>query len=123
MPDDALIPDNPTADQFDRLIEAVLADAALPPSSPDLEALARIASDLRDLPHEDFQQRLKFDLQRRATMTTSTMPTVREGHATVVPFIAVPNAPALIDFLKQTFGAEETRRPRISELRIGDSEL
>ena len=123
MPDDALMPDNIKVDLFDRLIDAVLADAALPPSSSELEALTQIASELRDLPHEDFQQRLKSDLQRRATMTASTMPAVREGHPTVIPFIAVPNAPALIDFLKQTFDAQETRRPRISELRIGDSEL
>jgi PhnB protein len=123
MPDDALIPDNVKADQLDQAIDALLAGGALPPSSPELAALAEIAADLRSLPDETFQKRLKSELQRRAKMPTSTVSPVREGHPTVTPFIAVANASQLIEFLKQTFGAEETRRPRVSQLRIGDSEL
>ena len=39
------------------------------PADPELAALAQIAASLRDLPDENFQKRLKSDLQRRATMT------------------------------------------------------
>ena len=45
---------------------------------------------LRDLPDESFQKRLKSDLQRRATMTTSTVAPIREGFRTVTPYIVVP---------------------------------
>ena len=123
MPDDALMPDDAKVEQFDQLIDVLLAGAAQPPADPQLAALAGIAGGLRDLPDENFQKRLKSDLQRRATMPVSTATPVREGQPTITPFIVVANAPELIEFLKQTFGAEETRRPRVSQLRIGDSEL
>ena len=57
MPDDAL-------DQF---INAMLAGEQ-PAADPELAPLAQIAARLRDLPDENFQKRLKSDLQRRATM-------------------------------------------------------
>jgi len=62
-------------------------------------------------------------------MTTSTVVPAREGFRTVTPFIAVPNAPELIDFLRRTFDAQETsRHPHGSDglvagVRIGDSDL
>ncbi len=122
MPDDALV------ERFDQIIEALLAGGQ-PPADPELAALAQIAARLRDLPDESFQKRLKSDLQRRATMTTSAATPSREGLRTVTPFIAVPDAPALIEFLKRTFHAEETsRHPHgpdgfVASLKIGDSDL
>ena len=126
MPDDAL--DNVKVDQLDQAIDALLAGAQ-PPADPELAALARIAASLLDLPDEHFQKRLKSDLQRRATMTTSAIASVREGLRTISPFIVVPNAPALIEFLKRTFDAEETsRHPHgpdgfVAGVKIGDSDL
>ena len=114
MPDDALMPDNVTRP----IRSTAMLAGGQPPADPELAALAQIAASLRDLPDESFQKRLKSDLQRRATMTTSTVAPVREGFHTITPYIAVPNAPELIDFLKRTFGAEETSRASDSRRRI-----
>ena len=121
MPDDALI------EQFDRIISAVLAGTP-PAGDPELATLAQIAASLRELPDENFQKRLKSELQRRATMTTSTAAPAREGFHTVTPYITVSDGEKLIDFLKRTFGAEELLRhssPRgfHAEVRIGDTAL
>jgi PhnB protein len=121
MPDDALI------EQFNQIIDAVLAGSP-PAGDPELAALAQIAASLRELPDEGFQKRLKSDLQRRATMTTSTVAPIREGFHTVTPYITVPEGSKLIDFLKHTFGAEELVRHALpagfhAEVRIGDSPL
>ncbi len=62
-------------------------------------------------------------------MPTSTASPAQEGLHTITPFLAVSNAPELIEFLKQAFDAEETgRRPQsqggfVASLRIGDSDL
>jgi len=122
MPDDALV------EQLDQAIDAILAGSALA-ADPELAALAQIAVSLRELPDEGFQKRLKSDLQRRTTMPTSTVTPIREGLHTVTPFIVVPNAVELIDFLKKTFDAEETNRhPHgsdgfVASVRIKDSDL
>jgi PhnB protein len=53
----------------------------------------------------------------------------REGFRTLTPYIVVQNAPALIEFTKQVFGAEQTFRAIGSaggvhaEVRLGDSML
>ncbi|MGH9646120.1 MAG: VOC family protein [Bryobacteraceae bacterium] len=122
MPDDALV------NQLDQLVDAMLAGER-PAADQGLEALVPIAASLRDLPDENFQKRLKSDLQRIAIMTTSTIAPVREGFHTITPYIAVPNAPNLIDFLKRTFDAEELVAHSTpgggfhAEVRIGDSIL
>ena len=128
MPDDALIPDNVKVEQFDRVIDGLLTGTELPAAGPELATLAQIAAGLRDLPDEQFQKRLRSDLQRRATMPVSTVTPVREGFHTITPFIAVANAPELIDFLKRTFGAQETsRHPHgegfIASVRVDDTDL
>ena len=49
------------------------------------------------------------------------------GYKTITPYLTVANAPALIDFIKQTFDAEETFRTTGAaggvhcELRVGNS--
>jgi len=121
MPEDALI------EQLDLAIDVLLAGGS-PATGPELAALAAVAADLRHLPDEKFQQRLKSDLQRRASMTASTTVSARESVSAITPFIAVQHAPALIEFLKQTFGAEETaRNPHgdgfVASLRIGGSDV
>lgn len=128
MPDDALMPDNVKVDQFDQAIDAILAGAP-PAADPELAALVQIAASLRDLPDEGFQKRLKSDLRRRATMSASGVAPVREGFRAITPYIAVPNAPELIDFLKRAFGAEELIAQATpgggfhAEVRIGNSIL
>src|SRR6185369_8437118 len=92
MPEDALI------EQLDLAIDVLLAGGS-PATGPELAALAAVAADLRHLPDEKFQQRLKSDLQRRASMTASTTVSARESVSAITPFIAVQHAPALIEFL------------------------
>ena len=127
MPDDALTPDV-KVEQLDQFINAMLAGRQ-PLADPELVSLAQIAANLRDLPDENFQKRLRSDLQRRATMPSSTIAPAREGLHTITPFIAVPNALELIEFLKRTFDAQETsRHPHgsdgvIAGMKIGDSDL
>ena len=126
MPD-ALMPDNLKVEQLDQAIDALLA-GPVSPVSGELAGLVEIAAGLRDLPDEDFQKRLKSDLQRRATMPASTVTPVRESFHTITPLIAVPNAPALIDFLKRTFDAQETsRHPHgegfIASVKVDDTDL
>ena len=128
MPDDALMPDDLKVEQFDQMVGALLSGAELPAVDPELTALAQIATGLRNLPDEQFQKRLKSELQRRATMPVSTVAPVREGFHTITPFIAVRNAPELIDFLKGTFDAQETsRHPHgdgfIASVKVDDTDL
>jgi PhnB protein len=111
------MPDHTPADQLDLDIDILLAGG----HATSLTELARIAAQLLELPDENFKQRLKSDLIRRAHM--------REGFRTVTPYITVVEADKFIDFLKQTFGAVEVARVphgpgRLhAEVRIGDSML
>jgi PhnB protein len=119
MPDQILI------DQLDREIESQLAGNR--PASMELAALAEICAQLIHLPDENFKQRLKSDLERRATMPVTASP-VRAGFRTVTPYITVLEADRFIAFLKQTFDAEEVSRhshgPGFhAEVRIGDEML
>jgi uncharacterized glyoxalase superfamily protein PhnB len=134
MPDDALnnvnnnVNNNVKVDRLDQAIDAILTGAQ-PAADPELAALVQIAASLRELPDEGFHKRLKSDLQRRANMATTAVAPAREGFRTVTPYISVPDAPGLIDFLKRTFGAQElVAQPAPgggfhAEVRIGDSIL
>lgn len=123
------MPELELMDRLDQAIDALSAGTALPAGDPELQPLIRIAAELRTLPDEKFQQRLKSDLQRRAKMPVSTAAPVQEGLHTVTPLLAVSNAPELIEFLKATFDAEETsRHPHsqggfVASLRIRDSDV
>lgn len=76
-----------------------------------LSALMGIASDLRDLPREDFLARLGRELNEEGEhMSATATKTVREGFGTVTPYIVVNEATQLADFIKNAFGAEETLR-------------
>jgi PhnB protein len=127
MPDDALV------EQLNQAIDALLTGSPAV-TDPSLGALARIADGLRHLPDENFQKRLKSELQRRANMSTSTaapvrVVSIRESVGTVTPFIAVPQAAELIEFLKRTIDAEEiSRHPHgsdgfVAAVKIRDSDL
>lgn len=123
------MPEHHVMDHLDRAIESLLRNAV--PSSashPNLAPLVKVAAALRDLPAEDFKNRLKTELERRALMPTATSAPVR--FRTVTPFIIHAEAPGLVEFLKTTFGAEELKRNTAgtpdgfySEIRLGDSML
>jgi uncharacterized glyoxalase superfamily protein PhnB len=121
--------ERPLAEQFDQVIESLLAGAAPPRNvSPELESLVEVADVLLQLPSEDFKRGLKAELQRSIAMTAGTE--IRTAFRTVSPFIIHAQAPELVEFLKRTFDAEELRRDTgeqaygfYSEVRIGDSML
>jgi PhnB protein len=120
--------------QFDRLdhsIEALLArrDSLPPAAEPDLAPLVEIAAALREMPREEFRNRLKTELERKTRMTAATVKPIREGFRTVTPYLIVREAPELLEFVKRVFGAQELYRGTGSaggmhaEVRIGDSIL
>ncbi len=126
------MPERELVEQVDRAIGLLLAGA-----KPDLhedrelEALTEIAGILCDLPSEDFKDRLKTELERRAKMTGSaSVAGVRAGLRTITPFLIHANAPGLVEFMKTTFAAEELKRSTAgepegfySEVRLGDTVL
>ena len=127
------MPDRALVEQLDRAIDLLLAGASPAAGGAAAPAaLVEIADRLRDLPSEEFKTRLKTELQRRTSMSTSaiasTVAGVREGFRTVTPFLIHDQAPGLVEFMKSTFGAEELKRDTgadaygfYSEVRIGDS--
>lgn len=100
-------------EQLDQALEAVRANPdALPRVPEEIEPLLNLAVELRDLPREEFKAKLKEDLIRRATMATEATTAkakpvdfIREGFHTITPYLAVREAPELIEFVKQAFGA------------------
>src|SRR5215831_15281257 len=136
--------DRALSEQLDQAIDGMLAGAKQTGSAdPTLSGLMQIAGTLRDLPDEGFKTRLgrelsaatrEFEFQRRSSMTSSTQiesstPAFATIHG-VTPFICVPEGNELIEFMKHTFGAEETsRHPHhgpdgfVAGVRIGDSDI
>jgi PhnB protein len=77
---------------------------------------------VRDLPRERFKERLRVNLERRATMATSTV-AVPETRAGAVPYLSVRNAAAALEFYKKAFGATETSRLMQPDGRIAHAEI
>lgn len=117
-------------EQLDGAVEAVIANpsAPLPTVDASIDALLRVAVELRDLPSADFKARLRADLERRAMRDPSVKP-VREGFHTITPYLIVNDAVGLIEFVKRAFGAEELYRGTGSaggihaEVKLDDSIL
>jgi len=118
-------------EDLDRLVTAVLSggDSAVPEASANLAPLARIAASLRDLPREDFRANLKTELERMAIMATPAVNRIPEGYRTVTPYLTVREAPQLLEFLGQAFGAQVLVKGTGSagglhaEVKIGDSKV
>ena len=114
---------------LDLAIEALLArrDSRPAAAAPDVAPLVEIAAALADVPREEFRNRLKTDLEAKTRMSTATVNPIREGFHTLTPYLIVQPAEALVEFVKQAFGAVELSRGTGSagglhaEVRIGDS--
>jgi PhnB protein len=87
-----------------------------------------------ELSGAQMQERFEAIKDSFPTTTEETRPTVgpiRPGFHTITPYLIVPGAAAMIDFVKQAFGAEEIFRVNVpgtnkimhAEVRIGDSML
>jgi uncharacterized glyoxalase superfamily protein PhnB len=119
-------------EQFDAAVEKLLAGSkpGRARTTARLAAMQRVAADLRGLPRADFKLRLRQELATgpatRAERVVRVEP-IRPGFHTVTPYIAVREAPEVLEFVKQVFGAEEMVRGTGSgggmhaEVRIGDS--
>ena len=125
----------PLAQQLDKAVEKIMSDreSKLPRVNSRIAAILRIASELRDLPAEDFKARLKQDLVSRATPMASVpkkashIPT---GFHTANACLVVKDAPAAIEFYKEAFGATELMRLDDpsgniihAQIKIGDSPI
>ena len=108
------MPDRDSADRYDDRVQALLAG----------------------LPREAFRQRLGEDLMRIAasmpredSMTTMTVPQLRQGFHALTPYLLVERIDEFMTFMTTAFGAVETQRAGGSaggihiEARIGDSML
>ncbi|MGA7853172.1 MAG: VOC family protein [Candidatus Acidiferrales bacterium] len=142
------------SEQLDRAVQTVLAPVAGERGRDGaglderIAPLARLAEQLRGLPREDFKARLKAEFEGSTTMASKPAVATEHGTAaiaqrektsgaaesympagykTITPYLTVANAPALIDFIKQTFDADETFRTTGAaggvhcELRLGNS--
>ncbi len=118
-------------EDLDRLVTAVLAgrDSVVTKASGKLAPLARIAASLRGLPHEEFRASLKAELERSTTMATPAVNRIPEGYRTITPYLTVREAPQLLEFLGQAFGAQVLFQGTGSaggmhaEVKIGDSKV
>lgn len=110
-------------EQLDEAVSGILLhpDTALPKDT-QLAPLARIAAELRELPHPQFRARLKSDLERNKPMATATEP-VAKIRQTVATRIRIKNAGAAVDFYKKAFGARENMRFAREELGVIHAEL
>jgi uncharacterized glyoxalase superfamily protein PhnB len=114
----------PLAQQLDKVVEKIMSDRESKPPRVNsrIAAILRIASDLRDLPNEDFKAQLKKDLVSRVTPAGAP-----EGYHSITPYLQVNGAAKLIEFLRNAFGAEEIFRvPRgdqiaHAQLKLEDS--
>jgi len=114
--------------QLDQAVTEILGNPDAMPSSVDasLVDLLQLAHDLRELPRPHFKARLRSELERKTSMSTKTVQ-FRQGFRTVTPYVVLPAAEAMVAFVKQAFGAEETLRHSSgpgfihAEVRIGDS--
>jgi PhnB protein len=127
-------------EQLDRAIDAMLRnpDAPRGGASPAIVELLNLAAELRDLPRKDFKARVKDELEREISMSTTAAresakkaarAKIRKGFRTVTPYLTVADTHREIEFITKAFGAEG----RIyglgsaggfhAEYKIGDSML
>jgi PhnB protein len=125
------MPERNYAEQFDSLVDAILVDphAALPDADSELAGLAQVASSLRGLPRDDFKERLKSDLIRRASMSSKPVAATESAagaaagkteaipsrYPTIAPYLVVRNASAFIEFVTAAFGGKERFRAPAGE--------
>jgi PhnB protein len=138
MPKRSLDPgsgDQKKIEQLNKAVDQLLArnDGKLGKVDTEIEPLVRLATELRNLPRENFRARLKSELEGRNSMSTVAEPVVREPKAAVAtsasPRIAFRDPAKAIEFYKQALGAKETFRFEVggqiphAEIMIGDSTI
>src|ERR1700680_3990116 len=115
-------------DQLNRAMDALRSRPDTQPVKIDasLAPLLRVAEELRDLPRENFKERLTTDLERSISMATATEP-ITAVRTFAAPRLSFKDAAKAIEFYKNAFGATETMRFEVgggvahAEIKIGDS--
>ena len=131
-------------ENLNQIVDAVLKGETPGVVKPSVVQIAAVAVGLRGLPRQDFKLRLRNELEREITMSTTgaktkqgeTSSTKASNHATtaqalttVTPYVIVSDVHRQVDFIKQVFGAEGkiyglgSQGGYHSEYRIGDSLL
>src|SRR5215470_12881127 len=119
-------------DRLNRAVERLIRRASARPETapmdadPNLAPLLRVASMLRSLPREEFQEALRNNLERSASMATATQtPSALRTFAT--PRLIYKSAAKAITFYEKAFGAKESFRFETeggighAEIMIGDT--
>jgi len=133
MPKRSLNAENNENKKIDRLNAAIDAmftrtDGRAPKADPEIEALVRIAAELRNLPSASFKARLKSELGGKRNMSAIAEPTTGL-HVSASPRLAFRDPAKAIEFYQRALGAKEILRFQVgndiphAELRIGDSTI
>lgn len=115
-------------DQLDVVITNLLTQArtAMPSAEAELAPLVRIAGELRNLPRDEFVEKLKSDLERAISMATTTE-SIRQVRTFAAPRLTFKDAAQAIAFYQHAFEAKEGVRFEgeagvgHAEIMIGDS--
>ncbi len=122
----------PLAQQLDKAVEKIMSDRESKPPRVNarIAAILRIASELRDLPDEDFKARLRKDLGSRVPPAPKKASYIPAGFHTANACLVVRDAPRAIEFYKEAFGATELMRLNDpsgniihAQIKIGDSPI
>src|SRR5438045_8192722 len=124
------MPKRSLTDQLDQAIERMLArpHGELPEVDGSLAPLLQIASELRELPREEFKAHLKSDLERTLSMATARQP-IAAVRTFASPRLSYKSAAKAIEFYEKAFGAKESWRFETesgighAEIMIGDSTI
>jgi len=111
------------SEQVDDAVQALLIGTAPRATTGGgrLGTLVGIASELRNLPRQEFKARLKSDLQRRASMAATVEP-LAAVHTVATPRLTFKDVAKAIEFYTQAFGAKEKMRFEV-ENRIAHAEI
>jgi PhnB protein len=128
----------PLAEQLEKAVQKIMgARTSRPPRvNSRIAAILHIASELRDLPNQDFKARLRNELVSRAS-TSASLQLAREktsyipgGYHTANACLVVQDAPRAIEFYKEAFGATELMRLNDltgnlihAQIKVGDSPI
>ncbi len=110
----------PVADQFYGHRDGVLVDP--------FGYVWGITTIKEEMPVEEMHRRFRAMMKEKGPKKAAVDP-IPKGYRTVTPYLIAADGPALMDFVKQAFGAEETFRTvgaaggLHGEVRIGDSML
>ncbi len=120
-------------DELEAALSAVFSGRDVPTDvGEEPRDLALLAGYLLGLPREEFRASLKADLVRPDTPGSEKKVEPTEAAETitqtVIPYVVVPGAEQMMDFVRETFGATEVLRSAGSsgfhgEVRIGGTQL